>query len=77
MKRNRDYTGSQRLVQMYIWLSKGQVIRPTEYARRVGISRQTVYHQLMLLSSMGVDVVNESLGRWTLREFLDTAMDVI
>jgi predicted DNA-binding transcriptional regulator YafY len=67
----KDFTGAQRLVKLYMYLSEGVVIRPTEYARKMGIARQTVYHQLESLSAMGVPITKVNTGQWTLLQFVD------
>ena len=65
------YTGAQRLVMLYERLLTGKPIRPTEYAREVGLSRSTVYYQLNMLSACGIPVVNVAYGRWTLLPFAE------
>lgn len=66
-----DLTCSQRLVKMYMALIEGKVIRPTAYAKEMGVTRQTVYYQLNLLSDMGIPVVNVEKGRYTLLKFVE------
>lgn len=65
-----DLTGGQRLVRLYMALSEGTIIRPTQYARETNVTRQTVYYQLQLLSGMGIPVVNVNKGQYTLLKYV-------
>lgn len=62
---NQKLTRAQNLVKLYIELQNGNLISPTRYAKSVGVSRQTIYHQLDLLSQLGIPVINLKDG-WTL-----------
>lgn len=70
-------TGAQRLVMLYERLLSGKPIRPTEYAREVGLTRSTVYYQLNMLSACGIPVVNVSYGKWTLLQFVEKLVNEI
>lgn len=68
-----DLTGSQRLVALYIYLKAGQILCPSEYAQKMGVSRLAIYRYLRKLSQMGVPVVRAGHARWTLMEYLPKA----
>lgn len=72
-KMNDSQTGSQRLVQLYRWLSQGFSIRPSEYAKEQGIERQSVYHQLNQLRNMGLPIVNIDYGEWAFGDFREVS----
>jgi predicted DNA-binding transcriptional regulator YafY len=59
-------TGSRRLMTLYRELLLGNTISATDYAKRHGIRRQTVYHQLDLLSQAGIPIANTEEGQWKL-----------
>lgn len=65
----RKFTRAQNLVMLYRELIKGNLISPTRYAKKSHVSRQTVYHQLDLLSQSGIPVINTKDG-WTLMSYL-------
>ena len=66
----KKMTRAQNLVNLYRELVSGRFVSPTAYSRRVGVSRQTVYHQLDLLSQSGIPVINTKLG-WTLANYIE------
>lgn len=65
-----DLTGAQHLVALFVFLLSGRAVKPSEYAKRVGITRPAVYHQMRQLSQMGVPVVRAKYGHWTLLQFI-------
>lgn len=65
----KKFTRAQNLVILYRELIRGQLISPTRYAKKANVSRQTIYHQLDLLSQMGIQVINTRDG-WTLTDYL-------
>lgn len=66
---NKKFTRAQNLVLLYRELVKGMLISPTAYSKKMGVSRQTVYHQLDLLSQVGIPVINSKDG-WTLIDYM-------
>lgn len=66
----KKFTRAQYLVLLYRNLVRGEIISPTAYARKIGTSRQTIYHQLDLLSQLGIPVINTNHG-WTYAEYME------
>lgn len=53
---------------MAIYLMRGNVVRPTEYAKKTGQTRQNVYHQLKVVQRAGLKVERIRYGEWALNE---------
>lgn len=70
-------TGSQRLVQMYRYLSEGGRINPGRYAQEFGIVRAMVYYYLKVLRNMGVPIVNSEYGEWKLGSYSDVEVNAL